>query len=93
MNIRTDLKKFDESGMHKVYDRWPELAKEYYYIDYPKINYKSIDHIIFTGMEDQAQWGALSAILSKSKIHLCVVKGFHLPKTADTNTLVVVTSA
>lgn len=88
------LKKYDKSNMHQVYDKWPELAKEYYNKDYPKIDYKKIDHIIFTGMGGSGAIGdVLSAILSKTKIHLCVIKGFNLPKTADSNTLVVATSA
>ena len=33
-----------------------------------------------------------SAILSKTNIHVSVVKGYHLPNTTDSNTLVVVIS-
>lgn len=88
------LKKYDKSEMHKVYDQWPDLAREYYDKDYNRIDYGKIDHIIFTGMGGSGAIGdVLSAILSKEKIHLCVIKGFHLPKTADSNTLVVATSA
>lgn len=80
--------------MYKVYDCWPKLAKEYYYKKYPRIDYKNIDHIIFTGMGGSGAIGdVLSAILSKTKIHHSVVKGYHLPKTADSNTLVIATSA
>jgi len=34
----------------------------------------------------------LSSILSKTNTHVNVVKGYHLPKTVDSNTLVVTTS-
>lgn len=94
MITRAILEKYDESGMHKVYDKWPELAEIYYCKKYAKIDYNNIDHVIFTGMGGSGAVGdVLSAMLSKTKVHLCVVKGFHLPKTADSNTLVVATSA
>src|SRR5574340_1476373 len=35
----------------------------------------------------------LSSIVSKTNLHFSIVKGYHLPKTADSNTLVVTTSA
>jgi len=80
--------------MHKVYDKWPQLAREFFKMEYEPANLDNIDHIIFTGMGGSGAIGdTLSAILSKTKIHLYVVKGYHLPKTADSNTLVVTTSA
>lgn len=33
-----------------------------------------------------------SSVLSKTNIHVNVIKGYHLPKTVDSNTLVVTTS-
>jgi len=57
------------------------------------ISYDKIDNIVFSGMGGS---GALAdifvAILSKSDIHTCVVKGYHLPNTVNKNTLVVATS-
>lgn len=80
--------------MYKVYDRWPELAKEFYEMNYDPIDFTGIDHIVFVGMGGSGALGdTLSAILSKTNMHVCVVKGYHLPKTADSNTLVVATSA
>lgn len=80
--------------MHKVYDKWPQLAREFFKMEYEPANLDNIDHVIFTGMGGSGAIGdTLSAILSKTKIHLYVVKGYHLPKTADSNTLVVTTSA
>jgi len=79
--------------MYQVYDRWPELAKNAFNDDINPVSYEGIDHIVFSGMGGS---GALSdifaAILSKSNIHVCVVKGYHLPKTVDANTLVITTS-
>jgi len=79
--------------MYQVYDRWPELAKNAFSDDVNPVSYEGIDHIVFSGMGGS---GALAdifaAILSKTDTHVCVVKGYHLPKTVDSNTLVVTTS-
>ncbi|HET7337160.1 MAG TPA: SIS domain-containing protein, partial [Candidatus Nitrosotalea sp.] len=88
------LDKYDPQGMYKIYDRWPELARQFFEMNLDTIDFKNIDHIIFTGMGGSGAIGdVLSAILSKKNIHLSIVKGYHLPKTADSNTLVVATSA
>ncbi len=89
----SDLEKFDLTGMHKVYDQWPQIANESYNSDLEEIHYNQIDHVIFAGMGGSGAIGDLFAsILSKSKIHVSLVKGYLLPKTVDKNTLVVVTS-
>jgi glucose/mannose-6-phosphate isomerase len=80
--------------MYKVYDKWPELAKHFFEMNLDTIYFKNIDHIVFTGMGGSGAIGdTLSAILSKTNIHISIVKGYHLPKTADSNTVVVATSA
>ncbi len=72
---------------------WPDIAKEFYMKNYDKPEFGGIDQIIFTGMGGSGAIGdTLSAIISKSNLHFSVVKGYHLPKTADSNTLVVATS-
>jgi len=87
------LKKYDPSGMHDVYDRWPEIARESYESKQDVVDYKNIDHIVFAGMGGSGALGDIfSAILSKTNIHVAVVKGYNLPNTVDRNTLVVTTS-
>ncbi len=87
------LKKYDPSGMHDVYDRWPQIARESYQSKQDVVDYKNIDHIVFAGMGGSGALGDIfSAILSKTNIHVAVVKGYHLPRTVDANTLVVTTS-
>lgn len=94
MSNLSGIFKYDSNHMCSIYDDWPVLAKKYFEIDLGKIYYSNIDHIVFSGMGGSGAIGdALSAILSKTDIHLSVVKGFHLPKTADSNTLVIATSA
>ena len=88
-----DLEKYDPSGMHKVYDRWSQIAKEAYELDLEPVDFENIDHIVFAAMGGSGAIGDLfSSILSKSNIHVNVVKGYLLPKTVDSNTLVVATS-
>jgi glucose/mannose-6-phosphate isomerase len=92
LDIKT-LDRYDKSGMYKIYDMWPHLAKQYYHFGYDPVEFDDIDHIVFTGMGGSGTIGnVLSAILSKKDIHVSVVKGFHLPKTADSKTLVIATS-
>lgn len=77
--------------MHKVYDKWPQIAKESYESDLVSVDFKDIDHIVFSGMGGSGVLGDFfSSILSKTDIHVNVVKGYHLPKTVDSNTLVVI---
>ena len=79
--------------MYKVYDRWPQIARESYESDLEPVDFENIDHIIFSGMGGSGAIGDIfSSILSKTDIHVNVVKGYHLPKTVDSNTLVVTTS-
>lgn len=86
------MNKIDAQGMYKIYDLWPQIAKNSYGDNNP-IDYKNIDHIVFAGMGGSGAVGDIfSAILSKSNIHVSLVKGYHLPKTVDSSTLVVTTS-
>jgi len=88
------LEKFDSQGMFKVYDKWPEIAKKSYESEGIQVDLSdSINHVIFSGMGGSGALGDIfSAILSKTKVHVCVVKGYHLPETVDSDTLVVATS-
>ena len=89
----SDLQKFDPSGMHKIYDMWPQIAREAYESEFDQVSYGEINHIVFAGMGGSGAIGDLfSSILSKSKVHVSLVKGYLLPRTVDKNTLVIVTS-
>tara|TARA_Y100000310_G_scaffold53480_1_gene49120 strand:- start:1990 stop:2997 length:1008 start_codon:yes stop_codon:yes gene_type:complete len=92
MNI-DDLEKVDSQKMHQIYDKWHEIAKDSFDNDFEKFDVKGIDHIVFSGMGGSGSIGdVISAILSKEDIHVSNVKGYHLPKTVDSNSLVVATS-
>ena len=87
------IEKYDLQKMYKVYDKWPEIARKSFESNQERVDFDDIDHIVFAGMGGSGAIGDLfSSILSKSDIHVSLVKGYLLPKTVDKNTLVVVTS-
>ena len=89
----SQIEKYDPSGMHKIYDQWPQIAKDAYKSNLEPVDFKNIDHIVFAGMGGSGAIGDLFAsILSKTNIHVSIVKGYFLPNTVDKNTLVVTTS-
>jgi glucose/mannose-6-phosphate isomerase len=92
LDINT-LQKFDKNKMFKVYDQWPQLAREQYESDLEPIGFDNISHIVFAGMGGSGAISDIfSSILSKTNIHVEVVKGYLLPKTVDSKSLVVTTS-
>ena len=79
--------------MYAIYDRWPEIAKNAYNSNVNPVDFKNIEHIVFAGMGGSGALGDIfSSILSKTNVHVTLVKGYLLPKTVDSNTLVVPTS-
>jgi glucose/mannose-6-phosphate isomerase len=90
----SDVQKYDSKQMYESYEKWPKIAQENYFMaDLPKIQFKNIDHIVFAGVGGSGTIGdVISSILSKNNIHVNVVKGYLLPKTVDSNTLVITTS-
>ena len=93
MITKLDIENIDKKEMYKVYDKWSEIAKNTYEENWKSLEYENIDHIVFAGMGGSGSIGDIfSAILSQTKLHVTVVKGYALPKTVDKNSLVVVTS-
>ena len=89
----SDIQRYDSEKMYESYEKWPEISQENYKKDVSKIEFKNIDHIIFAGVGGSGTVGdVMSSILSKTNIHVNVVKGYLLPKTVDSNTLIVTTS-
>jgi glucose/mannose-6-phosphate isomerase len=87
------LEKFDSQGMHKVYDIWPEISRKHFEADLEDMDFGEISHVVFAGMGGSGAISDIfSAILSKKNIHVEVIKGYLLPKTVDSNSLVVTTS-
>jgi glucose/mannose-6-phosphate isomerase len=87
------MDKVDTRGMYKIYDSWPEIARESFESNQEPVDFDGVDHIVFAGMGGSGTIGDLfSSILSKSDIHVSLVKGYLLPKTVDRNTLVITTS-
>jgi len=87
------IEKYDLQKMYKIYDKWPEIARESFEYNHEPIDFHDIDHIVFAGMGGSGAIGdVFSAVLSKTKIHVNVVKGYLLPTTVDSNTLVITVS-
>jgi len=87
------IEKYDTEKMYKVYDKWAEIAEESFESNKIPINYENIEHIIFAGMGGSGAIGNIfSAIMSKTKIHVNVVRGYVLPTTVNSNTLVIAVS-
>jgi len=79
--------------MYKIYDKWPQIARESFESNHDVIDFNNVDHIVFAGMGGSGTIGdVLASILSKTKIHVNVVKGYLLPQTIDSNTLIVTVS-
>tara|TARA_B100000029_G_scaffold500169_1_gene571502 strand:+ start:352 stop:1368 length:1017 start_codon:yes stop_codon:yes gene_type:complete len=88
-----DIIKVDSQKMYEIYEKWPQIGRESDNENFQKIDFKSIDHIVFAGMGGSGSIGdVIGAILSKKDIHVTNVKGYLLPKTVDENTLVIATS-
>ena len=87
------LKRLDSKGMHVIYDKWPETARSSFEFEHEKIGFDGIRDVVFAGMGGSGAIGdVFASILSKTDIHVSVVKGYVLPKTATKDTLVVSTS-
>ena len=87
------LERIDKKSMHKIYDKWAEISKNAYNSDIKIVEFRDIDHIVFVGMGGSGTLGDIfSSILSKTNIHVSIVKGYLLPKTVDKNSLVIFTS-
>jgi len=88
-----NLERLDSEKMYKIYDMWPEIAKKSYEKNIEQINFSKSSHFVFAGMGGSGSLGSVfSAILSKTNTHVSVVKGYHLPKTVNSKSIVIITS-
>lgn len=79
--------------MYEFYEKWPKIASDSYNFDLECVDFNNISNIVFCGMGGSGAIGDLiSAIMSKINIPTMVVKGYLLPKTVNSNSLVIVTS-
>ena len=89
-----ELQRIDKKRMYEVYDSWPEISQDALDSSFQPVEFEGIDHIVFAGMGGSGAIGSVfSSILSKSNIHVTIVKGYTLPKTVDPETLVITTSS
>jgi glucose/mannose-6-phosphate isomerase len=89
----SSIENYDLEKMYKIYDEWPKIALNAFETNQETINFENVKHIVFAGMGGSGTIGDIfSAILSKSKIHVNVVKGYLLPTTVNSETLVIIIS-
>jgi len=87
------LLEVDSFEMYKIYDKWPEIARQHYETNFSEIDFGEITHVVFAGMGGSGTIGDIFAsILSKTNVHVEVIKGYLLPKTVDSKSLIVTTS-
>ena len=87
------LDRIDSKSMYKIYDKWAEISKNAYNSNIKIAQFKDVNHVVFVGMGGSGTLGDIfSSILSKTNIHISIVKGYLLPKTIDKNSLVIFTS-
>jgi glucose/mannose-6-phosphate isomerase len=87
------IQKYDTKKMYETYDLWPKMAKNEYEKQIADIEFGEISHVVFAGMGGSGAIGDIfSAILSKTNIHVDVVKGYLLPQTVNSKSLTVITS-
>ena len=87
------LSKYDSRGMHKIYDRWPQIARESFEYEHLPIDCSNVDHIIFAGSGGSGTIGDMfGSIFYKTNIHISIVKGYLLPNTIDDRSLIIITS-
>lgn len=53
------MDKVDTQGMYKIYDSWPEIARESYESNHEPVDFHDIDHIVFAGMGGSGAIGDL----------------------------------
>jgi glucose/mannose-6-phosphate isomerase len=93
MITKSNIQKIDSKKMFEVYNMWPEIAKKAYYSNLDLMNLGEVKHIVFAGMGGSGAIGDIfSSILSKTSIHVNVIKGYVLPSTVNSNTIVITTS-
>ena len=92
LNITT-IEKFDSKKMCKIYDEWPTIARKSWEKNHDKFEIEKVKHIVFAGMGGSGTLGDFfAAILSKTNLHVNVVKGYILPKNVTSKTLIVIVS-
>ena len=90
---KEELKKIDSQEMYKIYDEWPQISIDAYNFPNKKIKIQKTRHLVFVGMGGSGTIGdVFSSILSKTGIHVTIVKGFFLPKTVNKKSVIIITS-
>ena len=79
MNI-SDLEKIDSEKMFKVYDKWPEIARESFEGKFKKIDVKDVDHIVVPKGEHHSIGIAEKGIQDLSVMLRCSLADSNIPR-------------
>lgn len=94
MLTREDVEAVDTSGLHRDYEEWPTHCEEALSLKVSAPDVTDVTQVIYAGMGGSAASGDilkdwLTPILD---IPFTVLKDYHLPRSADKNTLALVVS-
>ena len=93
MLTKEKMNNVDKTRIYEIYDNWPEIAQNALNGNFEEMIKEDISHIVFAGMGGSGTIGdVFASVLSKTDIHVDVVKGYHLPKTVKKNSLLICTS-
>jgi glucose/mannose-6-phosphate isomerase len=86
----SSLEHYDSGGMHKIYDKWPTLARTAFESSLEHFDIGKVDHIVFAGMGGSGLLGNFfQSALSKTGKHIDVIKGYVLPPGTTKNSLII----
>ncbi|MDF2425174.1 MAG: hypothetical protein OPY08_01910 [Nitrosopumilus sp.] len=69
MDLST-LEKYDLQKMYKIYDSWPEIARESYESNQEPIDFGHIDDIVFAGMGGSGAIGDIFSSIYQKQIFM-----------------------
>jgi len=87
------IQRYDPQGMHKLYDRWPEIAMESFEMAQDCVDFKNPNHVVFAGMGGSGLVNeVLISLYSKNQDQISKVNGFDIPAHLTSNDVFIATS-
>jgi len=87
------IQRNDPQGMQKLYDMWPEIARESFEMTQDYIDFKNPNHVVFAGMGGSGLVNEiLISLYSKNQDQISKVNGFDIPEHLTSNDVFIATS-
>ena len=64
------MDKVDAQGMYKIYDSWPEIARQSFESKQESVDFEGIDHIVFAGMGGSGAIGDIFSSIYQKQIFM-----------------------